>query len=525
MSVLTSLSSVSSSPSRDWVNFRVEYLRTELLSKLGTISVTPGERRQAAIDKWLAVDLLNARTNQRLCWSDTTLRLKRRGVVTTDEVLERAAIIIKRTIGIEPPRDILSHGLFSNGASTRVKRLPDAIARKYVGKADVTEDCWRYFLPEMISNRLWWTLNEDALHPNFIRGNIMFTVPKNSQIDRVACKEPEINMLAQKSVGDYIRAKLLRTGINLNDQTINQKLALEGSKHRTLATIDLSSASDSISRMLVSRLLPAGWFVLLDAIRSKETCIDGVWKEPNMFSSMGNGFTFELESLIFYALARSCAFYTGESGSLSVYGDDIIVPGALAPFLINVLGFCGFKTNVKKTHFKTSDPFRESCGKHYYAGNDVTPFYVRQPINDVSRVIHFLNHVTDWFELCPDILLSSFWAKWARYVPRAVWGGKDLSAIDSLYTPDRPRKRIIRAKGEIQADNTGAYLQWLHMRCDNVRPDPQLVDLTRIDNIDEWLDRLVTSSISIDEPRWVYRPNRVWHRPVHDSLFVYLSTD
>jgi len=276
----------------------------------------------------------------------------------------------------------------------------------------------------------------------------MFTVPKNTEIDRVACKEPDLNLWCQKAYGNVIRNRLKRVGIDLNDQTNNQLLSKVGSETGGYATIDLSSASDSVTRALVARLLPRAWYDILDSLRSHITVIDGVEHRNWMFSSMGNGFTFELESLIFWALAKSVAFLTNSRGRLLVYGDDIIVPTEMSRTLVQVLGFCGFLANSKKTF--SEGPFRESCGAHWYMGSDVKPFYVRARILTIPDLIRALNQMRKWILTHDDICLEnglepgldnirSKWYRLARrYVDRRLWGGRDLDRTDILVTRHQP---------------------------------------------------------------------------------------
>jgi len=173
-----------------------------------------------------------------------------------------------------------------------------APANKYVGRADVTEGAYSYFLTAYCESEGW--SSNKCLSVNVVTSNVMFTVPKNSQIDRCACKEPDGNMFMQKAVGDHIRSRLKqRCGIDLNDQSRNRSLAQQGAITGALATIDLSAASDSLTTGLCELLLPDLWFSLLMALRSPSTSIDGVLHVNEMMSSMGNGFTFEVESLLF----------------------------------------------------------------------------------------------------------------------------------------------------------------------------------------------------------------------------------
>jgi len=85
-------------------------------------------------------------------------------------------------------------------------------------------------------------------------------------------------------------------GVNLRDQSVNQRYALLGSIDGSLATIDLSSASDTVSYALVMSLLPSGWFDLLDLFRSECVEVPGGVIELEKFSSMGNAYTFELRA-------------------------------------------------------------------------------------------------------------------------------------------------------------------------------------------------------------------------------------
>ena len=79
-----------------------------------------------------------------------------------------------------------------------------------------------------------------------VDGNKLTTVPKDSSTDRVICIEPTFNLFFQKGVGSYIRRQLAKSGVDLNDQFRNQYLAHKA-YDRGFATIDLSSASDTIS--------------------------------------------------------------------------------------------------------------------------------------------------------------------------------------------------------------------------------------------------------------------------------------
>lgn len=457
--------------------YALRYLKSNIFSKYVELSKEGAtQRRDAAIDKWLLMERRNAKANHRILALPTEIC-----GMETEEILDRAAGYIANVIGSTPPKDILM-GTFSNGASTSHKRGPGAIAAKFEAKSDVTDEAWIEFQETLESSETWAEVGwANDVNPRRVSGNVLFTVPKNSKIDRVAAKEPDLNMFAQKGIGNFFRSRLLKHGVDLNDQTVNQRLAEEGSRTQIYATVDLSSASDTICTSLVCRLLTTDWFVLLDRCRSKHTVVRDSLHELNMFSSMGNGFTFELESLIFWALMRSVAYLKGVRGRINVYGDDIIVPVKMFPMLSRLFSYFGFILNRDKSF--GSGPFRESCGKHYYKGCDVTPFFVRQPISDQSRVIHVLNAVTAWLRrnsndhdgyaaagIPRDAYdfphLNRWWAEYSRFVDRRFRGGGAdwINTTQVLVSSDTPRSVLRNVVKEVRLHDDGAYLHWLRVR-------------------------------------------------------------
>lgn len=223
-------------------------------------------------------------------------------------------------------------------------------------------------------------------------------VPKTSKTDRTICVEPSLNALGQKGIGAYMKNRLDLYGVDLRDQSINQRLALDGSIRGNYATVDLSSASDTVSYALVMSLLPFEWFELLDRFRSERVEFKGEVIELEKFSSMGNAYTFELESLIFYSLALAVCdsldlvgmpVFSGgrlEKGfPVTVYGDDIIIPVGAYMKLVEVLTWCGFSVNMEKSY--CYGPFRESCGADWFLGFDVRPWYLKKEISERSLFI------------------------------------------------------------------------------------------------------------------------------------------
>jgi hypothetical protein len=414
-----------------------DYLKSELLTKYVVPDKSRAKsRREAAIEKWLSVEQRNRKTNQRLYLNDTDF-----GWTTSEKLLTDIREVISQLLGAFKPDRMIKDICITSGASTSTRRSPMSRVLKTTDGMHITEDALRWWLP-LISGTLLG--NRGGIHNlKVVPGNVLFTVPKTTIIDRPAAKEPDANLILQRAIGLQLRRRLLRVGIDLTDQSRNQHLA-QVAVSKKLATVDLSSASDSVTRQLVISLLPSDWADIMFDVRSPYTTVDGSLHENEMISSMGNGFTFELETLIFYAVSRALCRRSGVKGTISVYGDDIIVPSRIVPRLKRVFFWLGFRTNPSKTFHK--GPFRESCGGHYYNGTDVTPLYIRSPIVRLDRLILLLNEVAEWssrgwgFIIDPEITL--WWNRWKNMVPRKLRGGSDFFSSVALVTDDRPHSHL-----------------------------------------------------------------------------------
>ena len=230
-------------------------------------------------------------------------------------------------------------------------------------------------------------------------------VPKTAQTHRAIAIEPLMNIFLQLGVGDFLTSILRSRGLNLRSQKINQDLARMGSAWTSdpslcPVTLDLSMASDTLSYELVRELLPEEWFNFLDDIRSPFGLLDnGQELHWAKFSSMGNGFTFQLESLIFFALTLSVARHLGYSRqNIAVYGDDIICPAGMALRLIDVLAYSGFSINVEKSCL--FGPFRESCGSDWFEGRYVRPFFLKRRIQNAQDLVFIINSFGGLLHLC-----------------------------------------------------------------------------------------------------------------------------
>jgi len=267
-------------------------------------------------------------------------------------------------------------------------------------------------------------------------GELSF-VPKSSKTLRAIIVEPILNGFYQKAIGSYIKERLKLAGLDLRRQHPNQKAAELGSLGADLATVDLSNASDTISYGLVLSLLPVRWFHLLDIGRSGVVKYKDKEIYLEKFSSMGNAYTFELESLIFFALATAvCELMSLDQSYVRSYGDDIVIPVAAIPLLLDTFSYCGFKVNTKKSYWE--GPFRESCGADYLFGYDIRPFYLRDQISE--RVLYLMHN---WFIRHLELELAETVAKFVN--PELVLYGPDGYGDGHLIGPfvlRQSRKRI-----------------------------------------------------------------------------------
>lgn len=258
-------------------------------------------------------------------------------------------------------------------------------------------------------------------------------VPKNLKVARSICMEPNLLMYFQQAcmarVLELIRGSLLSNFIDVKDQSRNRELALAGSYTGEVDTLDLSSASDSVSLKLIRRIFPASWRIMMEVTRSHSAFLpNGLTHRLEKFAPMGSALCFPTQCIIFasvciyaaclhtYELEKpSCEFLDWlpanlirvvslfqrtveyrKSGyqPLAVYGDDICVDQKLTPIVTSILSRLAFVVNEGKS-FVGSQSFRESCGGYYLCGSDITPLYFN--ITGVRRKLtaaHIASHVS-----------------------------------------------------------------------------------------------------------------------------------
>jgi len=249
----------------------------------------------------------------------------------------------------------------------------------------------------LIPNYSYWEMLDgvDFVEPGAERPVRVISVPKTMKTPRIIGIEPAAMQYTQQAVLPVVLEALreddfLRSAIGFTDQVPNQELAKEGSLHGELATLDLSEASDRVSLQLVQDLFRnhAHLRSAVEACRSTRADVPGEGViSLSKFASMGSALCFPVEAMVFL----TCVLVGIERGlgtpltpnllwelrgKVRVYGDDLIVPVDSVRHVVEALELFGAKVNSHKSFW--TGKFRESCGKDFYDGEDVTVVRFRQ---------------------------------------------------------------------------------------------------------------------------------------------------
>ncbi|DAD52295.1 TPA_asm: RNA-directed RNA polymerase [ssRNA phage SRR6960799_12] len=441
-------------PSVSSENFRDEYLLKEVLRKFPGFDLGINTRA-VALEAFLADETINAETNDRLQDYD----------VENPHVRQIMTLAARKAVTVLGAfrKDWLLDGVrFGPGATTRLGGETVNVMQKLSGTPHVTlsayslADAFLKATPQW-GSRLGLRVDEDAYVPSGDYSDLrtgpkllireldkLTTVSKNAVTDRTIGIGPCMNIYLQLGVGYAMRKRMYPWGINLSDQTINQRRAREGSITGRIATLDIKSASNSVTRGLVWHMLgnhshdarnfDPTWFEVMNKLRTQGCWIDGKVHEYELFSAMGNGFTFELESLIFWSLACATCAILALPEDVAVYGDDITMPVEAVPLFTEVLAFAGFRLNSDKSFSTTEGPlFRESCGRHYLDGKDVTPFYIDAGLDTPDQIMLLANNIVRWCKQDDGTLDGRLLPLWSFVVNHL---SSDLQKIGIPFSED-----------------------------------------------------------------------------------------
>jgi hypothetical protein len=281
---------------------------------------------------------------------------------------------------------IPKHG--PGGTADRLKGNQKFLVNQWPQRLD---DCFQY-LDYAIPNHHFW---KEVDHVEFLTPGAeipvrVIAVPKTMKTPRIIAAEPTAMQYMQQAISDNLVSNLegrhfsYRWMIGFQRQEPNQQMAKEGSLYGDLATLDLSEASDRVSNQHV-RLLTKGFPRVsegIQACRSRKADVPGHGViRLAKFASMGSALTFPLEAMVFLTIIFMAIEQeqgrpltkddiASFKGRVRVYGDDIVIPGKYVQPVIRELGAFGYLVNSNKSFW--SGNFRESCGKEYFRGFDVS---------------------------------------------------------------------------------------------------------------------------------------------------------
>lgn len=428
-------------------------LQVEALFKKNEHFSNDVECEGAALRTFIGAERQCRITNKRLDW----YYLHRERIAPAVSVLlDRMERWIHSTLGpIQPFMDSIPLNIrLTNGASSALKRKVASPARKLAkannlcataGSVPYLRALGRYFGLKLLPGY------------QVTRSNRVAFVLKNWLTKRTIAAEPEGSLPFQLCFDTYAKGQLRRVGVDLSSQLKNQELARRASRGERIATLDLKTASDTCAYNAVAWLFPTPWFDYLRAHRSSSYTVkvrEDVVRvvktgEYAKFSSMGNGSTFTIETLLFAAACKASG-----ASVWSVYGDDIIVDADKAEAVIEVLRFLGFTVNSSKSHL--SGPYHESCGEHWYEDRLITPFYLRNDDLGGAKLCHAVNGLATI--ALPGGLLADFLVKLVKEgnLPIVPYSENTLNGVH-VNVPACYRLGVFRRSGKRHPWGTPRY--------------------------------------------------------------------
>lgn len=418
------------------------------------------DRRRTAIEKFLA-----AEEQCRKCNEILIPQLRRASEPDTLAVMTYARGFISRVLGQIPNWDIVSkdcrHG---PGATLSTSNGFVGTYHKFSNwPYDVSKAALPYAIKFIQQDERWLGALEDDYRKvmeipyhyildwdtfwvnvfNVENTNSVTFVPKDVRTERTIAIEPTMNLLLQLGVDGLIRRNLKLFGVDLDyGQEKNQELARIGSIDDSFATIDLASASDTVSIELCHYLLPPYWYSYLMALRSPFGDFEDKILTYSKISSMGNGFTFALESLIFTSVIYGVSkHFLGESRyqHFAVYGDDLIVRTEIASAVVLFLRKVGFEVNLTKSFFK--GPVRESCGADWLDGHPIRPVILDKPVTNCAELWALRNRLKYTLErywYIQDAQVVSLMDKWTPDALLGIVGPPSLEEFSSYRHISHP---------------------------------------------------------------------------------------
>jgi len=222
---------------------------TELLRKYKGFEIPGIDRAGVALANFWRSEKACAQTNARMSRFLHNGPFEDPADLQAIESLDRMKNWISDALGDLPSwRSFSAH--FGPGATFRDVGKYTTVPDKMSNRPTMTQSC-SLLLP--FWERTAWASaliesNPCQSHPEYVQGNRFTTVPKDALKDRGIAIEPSLNVFFQLGVGDVLKRRLRRLGLDMkNAQSIHRQVACEASSGGAFSTIDLSNASDTVS--------------------------------------------------------------------------------------------------------------------------------------------------------------------------------------------------------------------------------------------------------------------------------------
>jgi hypothetical protein len=418
---------------------------TLLFAKI-LIQLPPEKERDAMLD-YVAVDT-EVKTNDEVLSQELLMEFERMSLVLWGDVCSEVDREIDQ--GELTP----SHG-------------PGSTADRLLGNKKYDQQEWTVRLERVFpflenalpSARHWRELEMvNFREPDAERPVRVIAVPKTQKTPRIIAIEPTCMQFMQQAISKSLIQKLesRRVGKNRLDnpafgfvgfrsQNPNREMARLGSREKTLATLDMSEASDRVSNQHVVSLFK-WWPQLSEAVqatRSTKADVLGVGVIPlSKFASMGSALCFPVEAMVFTTIIFLALEHDANTqftrkdissfrGQVRVYGDDIVVPVECVDSVISYLETFGLKVNKNKSFW--NGKFRESCGGDYYDGEWVTPVRVRR---NFPSSLKQADEVISLVSLRNQLYFAGYWQT-------CEWLDRRLSNLLGAYPVVHPTSPIL----------------------------------------------------------------------------------
>jgi len=327
------------------------------------------------------------------------LSSKEDGLSGTYRRIQEVADLLSERIGFCEPVTY-SGDLHDQGRPTGFRHGPGAVSDRkgIVDKYHFPN--WSRKLEEWFPYRSCGTTAGDleSLPSNHEVSSRLIAVPKTAKSPRLIASEPTEHQWCQQVIRHFMVSRLKSIFgtdfVCFERQDLSGQMALKASLDRSLATVDLSSASDRLSCWLVERIFRRNKSLLhcLHAARTRyirDTISPTVsFIKLKKFASQGTATTFPVQTFVFLCIALGVSIdgrVTWDKirrlrHQVRVFGDDIIIPNARYVPMTKVLVALGLKVNENKSFH--IGHFRESCGTDGFKGYDITPIKPKIVIGD-----------------------------------------------------------------------------------------------------------------------------------------------